>query len=45
MCLQCKALIKAIDAYIEKVDNDLSDQLGAEGYAKPKKDAQVCAEY
>lgn len=37
MCLQCKALIKAIDAYIEKADNDLSDQLGEEGYAKPKK--------
>lgn len=37
MCLECKPLIKAIDAYIEKADNDLADALGAEGYAKPKK--------
>lgn len=37
MCLNCKPLIKAIDTYIEKADNDLADALGAEGYAKPKK--------
>ena len=37
MCLDCKPLIKAIDAYIAKADNDLSDQLDAEGYVKPKK--------
>lgn len=33
----CDRLTKAIDAYIRKADNDLSDQLGKEGYAKPKK--------
>ena len=33
MCMNCQPLIKAIDAYIAKADNDLSDQLGAEGYA------------
>lgn len=33
----CKNLIKAIDVYIEKADDELSDVLGEEGYAKPKK--------
>ena len=33
----CKDLLKAIDADIEKADDDLSDSLDAEGYAKPKK--------
>lgn len=37
MCQQCRLLIKAIDAYIAKADEDLSDTLGAEGYRKPKK--------
>lgn len=37
MCLNCKPLLKAIDAYIEKADKGLEDTLGAEGYAKPKK--------
>lgn len=37
MCLECKSLIKAIDAYIQKADDDLADALGAEGYVKPKK--------
>lgn len=32
----CEALIRAIDAYIEKADNDLSEQLDAEGYLEPK---------
>lgn len=36
MC-KCKALIKAIDAYIEKADNDLEELLGTEGYQNPKK--------
>lgn len=44
MCMKCEALIKAIDAYIEKADNDLSDQLGAEGYAKPKKTLKYAQE-
>ena len=34
MCLKCGPLIKAIDAYIEKADDDLSDALKAEGYTK-----------
>lgn len=37
MCLNCKPLIKAIDAYIEKADNDLEEQLEEEGYQQPKK--------
>ena len=37
MCLECKPLIKAIDAYIQKADDSLADALGAEGYVKPKK--------
>lgn len=37
MCMNCKPLIKAIDAYIQKADDDLADALGAEGYVKPKK--------
>lgn len=36
MC-HCKALIKAIDKYIEKADKSLEDTLEAEGYIKPKK--------
>lgn len=36
MCLQCKPLIKAIDAYLAKEDNDLAEQLAAEGYLKPQ---------
>lgn len=35
MC-KCQALIKAIDAYVAKVDNDLADTLEDEGYAKGK---------
>lgn len=44
MCLQCKALIKAIDAYIEKADGDLADALGQEGYAKPKRTLKYAKE-
>ena len=36
MCFECRPLIKAIDAYIEKADSDLSDTLEDEGYAKGK---------
>ena len=36
----CDRIAKAIDAYIRKADNDLSKQLGKEGYAKPKKTLQ-----
>ena len=36
MCTRCKALIKAIDAYIAKADNELSDALGEAGFVQPK---------
>lgn len=36
MC-QCERLIKAIDNYIKKADDDLKDALEAEGYVAPKK--------
>ena len=35
MCMECGPLIKAIDAYIRKADDDLKDALEEEGYAKP----------
>lgn len=37
MCESCRDLIKAIDAYIEKADKKLGDQLKAKGYIKPEK--------
>lgn len=36
MCMECKPLIKAIDAYLAKADDDLADVLEAEGYAEPQ---------
>ena len=36
MCMDCKPLIKAIDAYLTKADSDLADELEAEGYAGPE---------
>lgn len=33
----CGALIKAIDAYIAKADNDLADELEKAGFVEPKK--------
>jgi len=44
MCLKCQGLIKAIDAYLAKADNDLQDQLEAEGYVKPKKTVQYISD-
>lgn len=35
--MNCEPLIKAIDTYILKADNSLSDELSEQGYAKPKK--------
>ena len=32
MCAGCSSLIKAIDAYIAKADDDLADQLKAAGF-------------
>ena len=37
MCMKCGPLLKAIDAYLQKADGDLTDALEEEGYAKPKK--------
>ena len=37
MCIECRPLLKAIDAYLQKADGDLADALEEEGYAKPKK--------
>lgn len=37
MCEECKSLIKAIDAYISKADDNLTDELEEQGYLKPKK--------
>lgn len=37
MCLQCGPLIKAIEAYIAKADDDLKDELEAAGYVEPEK--------
>lgn len=39
MCMYCGALLKAIDAYIQKADDDLADTLGDEGYCEPEKTA------
>lgn len=36
MCNDCTALIKAIDRYIAKADDDLEKALEAEGYIEPK---------
>ncbi len=36
MCLKCGSLIKAIDAYIAKADDDLVDALDEEGYIEPE---------
>lgn len=43
MC-QCKALIKAINRYIEKADGDLADALGKGGYQRPKKTVKFAEE-
>ncbi len=37
MCIECRPLLKAIDAYLQKADGDLADTLEDEGYVKPKK--------
>mgnify|MGYP005826922503 CR=1 FL=1 len=37
MCMMCGPLLKAIDAYLQKADNDLADELEEEGYVQPKK--------
>ena len=44
MCMICGPLIKAIDAYIQKADSGLSDELGEQGYTKPKKTVKYVEE-
>lgn len=36
MCQRCGALIKAIDAYLAKADDDLTEALGDAGFIEPK---------
>lgn len=40
MCKECQELIKTIDAYIEKADRKLEEQLKAHKYIKPKETLQ-----
>lgn len=35
MCMRCGPLLKAIDAYLAKADDDLAGALGGEGYINP----------
>lgn len=44
MCMDCRPLIKAIDAYIQKADDDLTDALEEEGYTKPKRTVRCIEE-
>ena len=37
MCWNCRSLIKAIDAYIQKADSGLEETLDAEGYQEPRR--------
>lgn len=37
MCLQCKSLLKAIDAYLAKADEDMEETLEDEGRVYPEK--------
>ena len=44
-CLRCGPLIKAIDAYLAKAENDLYEQLTMEGYLKAKESLNTCLLY
>lgn len=37
MCMNCKPLLKAIDAYLQKADDDIAYALEEEGYIQPKR--------
>lgn len=37
MCWSCKPLIKAIDAFIQKADENLANELAEQGYIEPEK--------
>lgn len=45
MCQSCASLIKAIDRYIEKADNDFGKELDNEGYADGKGTAKEIGEF
>lgn len=44
MCYECRPLIKAIDAYIEKADSDLADTLNEEGYGNGERTVEYIAD-
>lgn len=44
MCMNCEPLLKAIDTYIAKADDDLEEELADEGYAKPKKTIEYASD-
>lgn len=44
MCFSCKPLLKAIDAYLAKADDDLEEALEDEGYCEPKKTVKTIGE-
>lgn len=44
MCVNCQPLIKAIDAFLQKADRDLSDILADEGYLKSKETVEIMSE-
>ena len=44
MCMECSPLIKAIDSYIRKADDDLKNVLEEEGYAEPEETVEEIQE-
>ena len=44
MCMECSPLIKAIDSYIRKADDDLKNALEEEGYAEPEETVEEIQE-
>lgn len=41
MCVYCKPLIKAIDRYLKKADDDFAEQLENEGYIEPEETVEI----
>lgn len=44
MCVHCGRLVKAIDAYLAKADDDLADTLGDEGYTQPDETVDIISD-
>ena len=44
MCVYCRPLVKAIDDYIKKADDDLAEELAGEGYCMPKETTEMISE-